>query len=221
MIKPNSSFHLILLSALSVLLLRARMSLTGELAFLFMGWNLFLAWVAYGIGKIMVHEKIGQFSSSIRWGNFFLWLAFFPNTIHLLTDLVHLDQESLAPVWFDAFLLTSFALNGLLLSLASFRDAHTFLAKRFRPTCTNFLLVVLALLSGVGLYLGRFLRFNSWDALLKPSAVLDSTLKLLSNRADLLELLVYAGCFGSLLLISYGFVHSVPAAKRGLEQGQP
>jgi uncharacterized membrane protein len=158
---------LILLSLFCCLLECARIYQSGRITYIFLLWNLFLAWVPYVIGSYMTTTKQSN-SPLAQWIVFLVWLLFFPNTTYLMSDLIHLHPQWPIPLWYDAFLLNAFAWNGLLLGLFSLQQAHMFLNQRLSLTWSWFGMVVVICLSGLGVYMGRYLRFNSWDVLANP-----------------------------------------------------
>ena len=102
-----------------------------------------------------------------------LWLLFFPNAPYLLSDFIHLSERPSAPLWYDALMLSAFAWTALLLGFASLYLVQM-LVRRFLGSVWSWLVVGVALaLASFGVYLGRFMRFNSWDALLRPRRVAD------------------------------------------------
>lgn len=135
-------------------------------------WNLFLAWIPFVLA-LVVYDGFRRGASRVPLlvGGA-LWLLFFPNAPYLLTDFIHLG-EGPAPLWYDALMLSAFAWTGLLLGFASLALVQAIVRRRFGARA-GWLSVVAALgLAGVGVYLGRFVRFNSWDALLHPIRVVD------------------------------------------------
>ncbi|HUK64259.1 MAG TPA: DUF1361 domain-containing protein, partial [Dongiaceae bacterium] len=74
--------------------------------------------------------------------------------------------------WYDIALQYSFAFTGVVLGYASVADLQA-LTTRYRGAAAGWGLALAALfLAGVGIYLGRFVRWNSWDALVHPHRVL-------------------------------------------------
>lgn len=162
-------------SALAIALLLARMARTGQVTFGFLLWNLILAWVPYGLSRI---------APRIRWagiGFWALWLLFFPNAAYIVTDFMHLRTRIGVPLWFDVALIASFALAGLALAVRSLEMAHREVDRRVGPRAGWLMVLSATGLSGLGIYIGRFLRWNSWDAIVRPGAVLaDVTHRLLT-----------------------------------------
>jgi uncharacterized membrane protein len=156
-------------SALCVATVEVRTHETGDPYYRFLVWNLILAWVP-------LLFAVAAYRRARRGGDVFVvlllvpWLLFFPNAPYLLTDFIHLG-EGPAPLWYDALMLSAFAWTGLLLGFGSLYLVQMIVRRTFGATVA-WLAVLGALgLASVGVYVGRFLRFNSWDALLHPVRV--------------------------------------------------
>jgi uncharacterized membrane protein len=141
-----------------------RVLYTGSLAFFFIPWNLFLAWLPLFFSTLMLQEKnrLGK----LVW--FCLWLLFLPNAPYLITDLVHLEQRLPVPFYFDLVLLFTAAWNGLLLGLLSVKNIEEQLQQQFSTVKVKLMLFCIFILSGFGIYLGRYDRYNSWHILTQP-----------------------------------------------------
>ncbi len=161
-------FHLCLSVGFALLLLVFRMKLTHSYFYLFLVWNLFLAGIPFIITQIMKYYSLWRTSLWQKMLLFLTWLLFLPNSPYIITDLVHLHNDHSNLLWLDLFLVFVFALNGLLLGLASLIDMYGFIAEKYSQKVSLFATFSICLLSGYGIYLGRFLRFNSWDILTKP-----------------------------------------------------
>lgn len=154
------------LFSLSLVLFRIWYS--HEYTFMYMPWNLFLAYIPYQLLKTY-KPRIGGLESGIAFiGIFVLWLLFIPNAFYMITDLFHLFQREKVPLWFDLVLLMSFAWNGTIFGFLSVRQMEKYLLE-ILPTLPAFAFVgSIMFLNGVGVYLGRYLRFNSWDIISNP-----------------------------------------------------
>jgi uncharacterized membrane protein len=158
-------------AAFSTALSLFRVLYSGSGALLFLNWNLWLAFVPYYISRQLMRH-VGWIEQSLLFRPLFLcWLLFLPNTFYITTDLFHLKQRAGIPLWFDLALLFSFAWNGLLLGLLALRLMELVVKARWglRSGCV-FTVPVLVLCS-LGIYIGRFLRYNSWDVLLSPGGL--------------------------------------------------
>jgi uncharacterized membrane protein len=149
-----------------VLLLIMRAWYTGSVMYLFLLWNIFLAWVPFALSQ--------GFSGALnkplylRIGLFSIWLLFFPNALYIVTDLVHLETPSSAPVWFDSILIFSSTIMGLAMAFVSLRRVEVFLLNYFSSKVTGAIIPSILMAGSFGVYLGRFQRWNSWDAFFNP-----------------------------------------------------
>jgi uncharacterized membrane protein len=76
------------------------------------------------------------------------------------------------PIWFDLVLILSFAWTGLLFGFLSLYDIEKILRKYFSKPWVTFFSVGLIFLGSFGIYLGRYLRWNSWDMITEPYRIL-------------------------------------------------
>jgi uncharacterized membrane protein len=157
-------------TVMSLFLFRLRTLLSDSTDYAFLVWNIFLAWIPLGFAYAA--SVYAQKRRSILWTVMLagiLWLVFFPNAPYILTDLQHLGiPKAGAPLWFDMLLILWFAWTGLLLGLISLFLMHSIVIREFgRITGWGFVLTV-GVLCSLGIYIGRFLRWNSWDLFLRP-----------------------------------------------------
>ena len=153
--------------ALSFALIAVRVLVTRELLFVFLLWNLFLAAIPFGLSAALyLAARAPRARLLLPVG--LVWLLFFPNAPYLVTDLFHLEPRSGVPYWYDLALIMTCAWNGLMLGFASLLDMHALVRQRL-GFAAGWGFATLALgLSAFGVYLGRYLRFNSWDILSNP-----------------------------------------------------
>jgi len=153
-------------SALCVATVAVREHHSGSDFYRFLVWNLVLAWVPLVFAlAAYAGARRGASVASFVFG--VLWLLFFPNAPYLLTDFIHLQETPTTPLWYDALMLASFAWTGLLLGYASLYLMQMIWERAVGALSWLGVVAVLALAS-FGVYVGRFLRFNSWDALVRP-----------------------------------------------------
>lgn len=145
-----------------------RTQYTGDFAYGYMLVNIILAWIPM-LTALPLKKHVQRKHTSILFGLCTLWLLFFPNTFYLVTDFIHLMPRSPIPVWIDALMLTLFAVAGVALGFASLYIVERSM-KKYVPE--HVFSVAALILASVGLYMGRFLRWNSWDLLLRPLAVM-------------------------------------------------
>ena len=164
--------NLFLSLGFALLLLVFRAKLTQSYFYFFLVWNLFLAGVPFLITQFMKYYEGWKASRIQKIVLFSSWLLFLPNSPYIITDLIHLHHEESILAWLDLFLVFVFAINGLLLGLLSLMDMHRFISAAFSSRFSSIVTFKICLLCGYGIYLGRFLRFNSWDVITRPKNLL-------------------------------------------------
>jgi uncharacterized membrane protein len=176
----------------------------GSKTFGFIPFNLALAWLPY-LFSLIVAYLYGRYPG--RWWLLLLpgglWLIFFPNALYTFTDLLHFDEQTASPVWYDIGMFGAFAWTGLLLAVVSL-NIMQFTVKNFLGSLLSWLFVAGAsLLSGLGIYLGRFMNWNSWDLFLKPQEVWADIAVALLYPFGHLKIYGITILFGSILLVCY------------------
>jgi uncharacterized membrane protein len=96
------------------------------------------------------------------------WLLFFPNAPYILTDLIHLTTRAYGPFWVDMVLILLCGFIGLVLGFVSLFLMQGVVTRLWGRVGSWLFVAAVAALSGFGIYVGRFLRFNSWDVIFKP-----------------------------------------------------
>ena len=173
--------------------------------FFFLIWNLFLAWIPYWIALILdffnrMKKTPSVFSIIFIVG---MWLIFFPNAPYIITDLLHLRDRQVVPHWYDLMLIVSFAWTGLMLGYCSLFEVQRFLERRFKSWVVWVITLGAIWLGGFGVYMGRFQRWNSWDAMTHPFAVIKQQVHVLANPFDYLNTLGMAVVLSGFLMIGY------------------
>ena len=170
-----------LTTALCITLVAFRVRYTDKVTFVFLVWNIFLALIPYLISTVLTlyHQR---FKSS-WWilAPFAVWLCFFPNAPYILTDLFHLKNRTEAPFWYDLALILFFAWNGLMLGYASLLDIQAIFTSRFNAWAGWTVAITSLILGGFGIYLGRYLRWNSWDVVSAPEDLMQDIVARLVN----------------------------------------
>ncbi|MBS1685909.1 MAG: DUF1361 domain-containing protein [Bacteroidetes bacterium] len=179
-----------------------RIHLSDTASFCFLIWNLLLAWVPYILAQAFTTQDLRR-QPLIALGILAIWVLFLPNGPYIITDLLHLRQRIEIPLWYDVILVSSYAWLGLLLTLLSVRQIHHKLKDHFAPGKLWIALPVLFLSSGYGIYLGRFLRWNSWDVFFRPIYLLRRSLVELIHPFSHPQPLQVTVVIGLLLTLSY------------------
>lgn len=197
--KQNSI--LILLAILSLTLILLRVKITHEMYLLFLIWNLFLAYIPYFLSsKIKDHVP----GSPAFYSILLTWLLFLPNSFYMITDFVHLHHVTKLQFIFDALLLSCFTVAGFHSGILSLFDIHFLLQMKYSTQKSWIIIGTIAYLSAFGIYLGRILRFNSWDIFRHPFSLLSTSFESIQNSETVLFTIV----LGTFILISYRLAYS-------------
>jgi uncharacterized membrane protein len=160
---------LVAVSLFCVALVLVRFAVSGSTDYFGLVWNLFLAWIPFALA-VAVYDRWRRHGAGVALivlGA--LWLLFFPNAPYIVTDFVHLQHRDDAPYWYDAVTVAAFAWTGVLLGFASLFLVQT-VVRQWRGVLTGWIFAGIAIaLGSLGIYLGRFLRLNSWSAVEHPT----------------------------------------------------
>ncbi len=211
---------LVVASALCVAIVEYRGRYEAGPFYRFLDWNLFLAWlpvvfaltatacVRAGLGALAIVPGV-------------LWLLFFPNAPYMLTDFIHLQESPATPLWYDGLMLSAFAWTALLLGFFSLYLMQL-LVRRLVGAPVAWLGVVAVLaLGSFGVYIGRFIGFNSWDALLHPGRVahvIDTRVESPVEHPRLAGSLVILTSF---LTVAYAVFYGIAGLRLQLEHESP
>jgi uncharacterized membrane protein len=206
---------LLLTSAFGVTMVAFRMSYSGTGEYRNLLWNLVLAWVPFVIALVVYDRHRRGVSPRRLAAPALVWLLFLPNAPYLVTEYKFLAHVDGAPLWYDMTLLTTFAWVGLLLGFASLFLMHTVAERVFGAAASWCAALVVLALTGFGIYLGRFERWNSWDVVLDPVKIasgLGSGLADPLSHARTLAITIAMGVFLSLgYLVLYSFLRLAAA----------
>jgi uncharacterized membrane protein len=196
------TFALIGVSAIfSMVLLMIRMKLTHSLFYLFLVWNLFLAVIPFAISSYLLSApKLGKLALLFGFG---VWLLFLPNAPYIVTDLLHLKISSTHLLWLDILVIGSFALNGLILFYSSVLDMKSILKTRITDKYLNPFIICIFFLCGFGVYLGRFLRYNSWEIIQNPISLFTDIIDIIIYPNQHMEAWLFTLLFGAFLYVGY------------------
>lgn len=134
--------------------------------FFFLNWNLFLAWIPLFLSSLILMLNMKSKISVAM--IIIVWILFFPNSPYILTDLFHLKARNTIPVWYDLIVILSYAWTGLICGFLSLNDIEKLLSGYTKERIINGIVILFLFVSSFGVYLGRFLRWNSWDVLNNP-----------------------------------------------------
>ena len=218
--KPETAAPMLALtfaSGVSVALVFARIAWTGHIRYGFLIWNLFLAWLPL-MFALLAAEKY-QNGPKRNWrflGFTAAWLLFFPNAPYIFTDVIHLTTSYFTHFWVDLILILLCAFTGLVLGFLSLYLMQSVVAHRFGRLASWFFIAAVAGLSGIGICLGRFLRFNSWDVLFRPVKLYHGLGNLVADPFHA-STLAFPVLFATFLFITYLMLYALTH----LQQARP
>ncbi len=198
-------------SILSVALYRFRGFWYEEDGFRFLEWNLFLAWI-----PLIAAYTAWVFSLGRKWLYIVIpfiaivWIIFLPNAPYIITDFKHLtDPRADVPIWFDVMMLMWFSWTGMLLGVVSLYLMQDIVHKEFGRWVSWIMVLIVSALSGLGVYIGRFIRWNSWDIFTNP---LDIVSQFVVGAQDpslrsIAFTIIFAGFFLFVYVTLYAFGH--------------
>ena len=211
--KSAQSFNrLLVLTFLFVtILIIARISYTGTWRHIFLLWNIFLAWIPFVLSK---YFSVYQYKST--WKQLFLfgsWLLFFPNALYIVTDLVHLQENGAAPLWYDVVVLFTSSLLGLAFGYGSLFYAEEYLLFKFGKKALSWSMPLLLFLGSFGVYLGRFERWNSWDIVHNPLDLAENIFMHVFSPVDHIRTWAVTVTLTVLFYLLYCFMKMIPQRK--------
>lgn len=195
--KINHAVLLISLYCLALLLIRAK--ITQSIYLFFLIWNLMLAAIPYALSSYAtVHFP--TLKKEITGLLLLTWLAFLPNSFYIITDLVHVVRSAGHLFYFDLVLISSFAVTGFFLGLLSLIQVEQLLLKlNFKSKTTSVFELLICFLNGFGIYIGRVLRFNSWDILSNPIELFTTLFYELFSK----ETILFSLHFGAFIYLTF------------------
>lgn len=164
---------LLISNGVSLFLFLVRVMGGASTRFWFLIWNLFLAWLPLLFAWLLVTRlKKSQWKQPRNVLLTVLWLGFLPNSFYLVSDLIHLHMTGEVNILYDAVMFTSFIFNGYAAGFMSLYLVHRAMVERLTYRRVNLAVGGVLLACSFAIYLGRVLRWNTWDVLLNPAGVL-------------------------------------------------
>jgi uncharacterized membrane protein len=205
----NKQFLALTLSAgLPAGLVFFRMAYTGSIIYGFLVWNLFLAWLpllfAWFTCMIAPRSRVPALMAAAA------WLAFLPNAPYLITDIAHLHPIGDIPYFYDVVMFFSLALAGLALGFSSVAWMQTAVRERMGVWPARLFAAGVIAMASFGVYIGRFLRWNSWDILIHPGPLFWEVARVLHHPATHRAIWAHVALLTVVLLFAYGLMIILP-----------
>lgn len=210
--------------AICIGLVAARVAYSDSGRHISLIWNLFLAWIPF---------MLSYLAHAVSWRRAtlyliipliaFLWLIFFPNAPYMLTDLQDLARRSSgAPLWYDVIIVVWSSWTGMMLGVISLYLMQDIIMRTFGRTAGWLFVFVISGLSSFGIYIGRFVRLNSWDILQNPTETAQEILGVVVDPSMRLAAftLGYSTFFIFVFLLLYAFGHMLQEQRTHLSNSQ-
>jgi uncharacterized membrane protein len=208
---------------LCIMLVAARVAYSDTERHTGLIWNLFLAWIPF---------MLAYFAHAVSWRRAtlyliipaiaFLWLIFFPNAPYMLTDLQDLSRRaSDAPLWYDVIIVVWMSWTGMMLGVVSLYLMQDIIIRTFGRTTGWIFVFVISALSSFGIYIGRFVRLNSWDILQNPAEAAQLIMGIDPSRRLAAFTILYTIFFLFVFLLLYSFSHMLREQSTIVEQVFP
>ena len=213
-------------SAVCVAVVLLRITWTGQIRYGFLAWNLLLAWLPLLFALLArEHYRAGEKPGWRFLGFSAGWLLFFPNAPYIFTDLIHLTSRYLSHFWVDLAVILSCAFTGLILGFVSLYLMHSVVARMLGRTAGWLFVAGTAGLCSFGIYLGRFLRFNSWDIVAKPAELYQGISSIATGQYAHQGHVAFLALFATFIFIAfvmlYALAHLPTAAQLSFSSDSP
>lgn len=185
-----------LASVVSAVFLVAEMLAGQGFVHAYLLWNLFLAWIPFGLAlwlRISLCHKLWSSWEALSLSA--AWLIFLPNSFYMVSDFIHLDEVDPSQALLSSVTFTTFIFTGVLLGISSLYLVHMEFLKRLSRRDAATLVGILLMASSIAIYIGRDLRWNTWDVLVNPMGLL----------FDLSERLLHPAQYGQVLAVVIPF----------------
>lgn len=187
---------LVVATIASIVLLATESLVYDDTSHQYLLWNLFLGWLPFVLALWLRQTLTRHLWSS--WRALLMtvaWLALLPNSFYMVSDFIHLNEFGEQQVLFGAVTFTSFVFTSLCLGVASLYIVHTEFLKRVSSRSAAALVGIILLAVSLAIYIGRDLRWNSWDVIVNPFGLL----------FDISERLLHPSQYGQVLAVALPF----------------
>ncbi len=170
----------------------------------YLNWNLFLAWIPMVLAYVLVRRlRTHAWSSWPCLALSLVWLLFLPNSFYMVSDFIHLADMPRSEVLYDSLTFTVYILNAMILGYTGLFLVQQELEKRVARWKAVLTSASLLFLCSFAIYLGRDLRWNSWDVLVNPAGILFDVSERILDPSGHPETFVVTGVFFVFLMGLY------------------
>ena len=210
-------YALLISNGVSLGLFAYRAIETRDLWFVFLIWNLFLAWIPLGLAWWLVRRLDRHtWLTPLNIGLTLLWFTFLPNSFYFVSDFIHIGAtgETLHDLVMDVAMLFSFTFNAYVAGFLGLYMVHQALLRRIKRLQAHGLIATVLLASGFAIYLGRTLRWNTWDIVVDPAGLLFDISDRIINVGNYPDMAATTLVFGVILMSMYALIWQFVQALR-------
>ncbi|QAA35093.1 hypothetical protein C1I91_27545 [Clostridium manihotivorum] len=192
----------------------------------FMVWNLFLAWIPLEIIDLIIRINNSFKAKNVFVINYILWILwilFYPNSPYMVTDFIHIIGNKYVlsrpihpnyaitnrimfndnfKIWLDFVNIAIGVWLGYIVGFIALNKAHKTFFRKLGFAKSWLIVFLINIISGYAIYLGRFIRWNSWDIITKPKNIFIILLNNI-NRKSFYFTILFGGFMFILYLIHY------------------
>jgi uncharacterized membrane protein len=196
---------ILILLCLSVILNLARIAIFHSISLIYLLWNIFLAILPFIASSVLLfYHRNGKL---ISWAGIIgglIWLLLFPNAPYIVTDLIHMSRGNSILVLYDTVVLFASAWTGLIIGMYSLAHIDEIIGTRYSKKAAHIAVPFIMLFTSFGMYLGRFLRFNSWDVFINPISFGRNVWDVFYQPTQYVSAYIFTLVFFFFLYMSYG-----------------
>lgn len=197
-------------SAIAVGLVMTRIVVRRDIHYSYLIWNLFLAWMPLLLALLACEaQRTGRERTWTFRGTALAWLLFFPNAPYIFTDVFHLQFSGYHHYWVDFSLILICAVIGQVLGFVSLYLMQSLVRRRWGQVSGWLFVAFVTALSGFGVYLGRFLRFNTWDVITRPLKLYHGVTNWATHPTSSAMSLSFPILFAIFLLLTYVMLYAL------------
>ncbi len=194
-----------LLSLLGVLLFIVGAITNERFTHAYLFWNLFLAWIPLLLA-LAIHRYSndnGLKKPALRASILAVWVLFLPNAFYLLTDYIHVTEIARVDPVFDSVMFSTVISVGCAIGIASLLIVHRSLLRIMSRLHAQIIIGVAIAACSFAIYLGRELRFNSWDIITNPLQLVSEIMRIVIEPSNHLQAYVTSLTFFIVILAVY------------------
>jgi uncharacterized membrane protein len=194
-----------------------------SLRYAYLTWNLFLSWLPLLTVALLLRSlRTRLWTHWLAFSLTVLWVFLLPNSFYMISDFIHIQDVPRHNLLYDVVMFTSFIITAVSLGFSSLYLVHAELRKRLRLRDSSVVIGLILFVCSFAIYLGRDLRWNSWDVLLNPAGILfdvsDHLIHPMQHSGMFTTTLSFFVLLGSVYVVGWQLgeaTNNPPAPRRG------